>query len=410
MAPLSVDEAQQRLLEGALPLVSERCPLADASSRVLGQDLVSEFDQPPFRASAMDGYAVRSSDFQNKASSTGAATPHKLEVIGTSRAGHPFDGVVLQEQAVRIFTGAPLPDGADAVVCQEDCRFFDPNIVEVSEPPSEGAFVRPKGYDFKSGQKLLTSGTRLNYRHLAVLASMNVIKVPVRCRPRVAILATGDELQAPGAVLGPGQIYSSVPYGIKAMVEASGGVGDIVGIALDDMDDLKEKIKLAKGADVLVTIGGASVGDHDLVQNALKALGMTLDFWRIAMRPGKPLMVGKLGPQKVIGVPGNPVSAMICTQIFIQPLIKTLLGLNSVLPQHIKARLNGPLPAGGARQHYMRAALTHVEGQAMVTSLEDQDSSLQALFAASDALIVRPVSDPPRAAGDMVDVVMLDEC
>ena len=353
----------------------------------------------------MDGYAICSSDLSNQ-----AEPEVKLSIIGASSVGHPFEGQVGKDQAVRIFTGAQVPEGADAIVAQEDCERLNDTEVLVKHAPSVGEFVRPIGYDFHQGDLLLETGTQLNYRHLALIASMNLPSISVHQSPKVAILATGDELVPPGNPLGPGQIVSSVPFGMKALIEGAGGHAETLGIAKDDLTSLTHMIEKARGFDVLVTIGGASVGEHDLVQQALKDQGMALDFWKIAMRPGKPLMVGTMGKQKVIGVPGNPVSALICCYIFVLPLIRALQGSQNHHPVIQKLPLQTPVRENKSRQHYMRAIIeTDKSNKPLVSCIEDQDSSLQANFAKANALIVRAPHAPSANPGDLVDVLTLDD-
>ena len=293
MSLLSVEQAQQRLLKDVVSLEEEQILLDQAHRRVLAEQLTAPMNQPPFPASAMDGYAVCSSDFGNQ------TDPEvKLSIIGASSAGHPYAGQLGKDQAVRIFTGAQVPEGADAVVAQEDCERLNDTEVLVKHTPSSGEFVRPTGYDFHQGDLLLETGTQLNYRHLALIASMNLPTISVCQNPRVAILATGDELVPPGNPLGPGQIVSSVPFGMKALIEGAGGQAHMLGIAKDNLDSLTQMIEKAHDFDVLVTIGGASVGEHDLVQQALKDQGMALDFWKIAMRPWQTFDGGHPGQAK----------------------------------------------------------------------------------------------------------------
>ena len=400
---LSVAEAQQKLLSHCSSLGTELVPLDQVHQRVLGADLVASHSHPSFAASSMDGFAVRAVDLTPP---TGG--PLVFSLIGEAQAGHPFAKPVGEREAVRIFTGAPLPAGADKVIIQELCTMNNDEVrFDAATALEEPSYVRPLGYDFQQGDLVLTKGLCMKFRHLPLLASLNLKEVLVMCRPKVAVLATGDELVPPGAPLAPGQIVSSVPLGLKALLEKSGAEVELLGIARDELDDLRGHIQRAKQADVLLTIGGASVGAHDLVQEALIAEGLNLDFWRIAMRPGKPLMVGQLGAQKVIGVPGNPVSAMVCTLIFVVPLIKSLLGEGSVLPIMEPVRLRQDLPQNGSRAHYMRAVL-EVEGDGVgVRALDDQDSSLQRVFSEATALIVRPVDAPAVYAGDLVDVIRL---
>jgi molybdopterin molybdotransferase len=396
MSLLPVDEAVARLLDGVRPMGSETVAVADAAGRVLAADLAARRTQPPFAASAMDGYAVRASD-----SGAGA----RLKIIGTSRAGERFGGAVGPGQAVRIFTGAPVPDGADAILIQENAERLGDEI-RVDEPPQAGSFIRLAGLDFKEGDVLLRAGRGLDPRALALAAAMGHAALPVRKRPSVAILATGDELVSPGEKPGPDQIIASNSVGIAALVRASGGEPFDLGIAADRIEDIGARVERAAGADILVVIGGASVGEHDLVQAALSAKGMALDFWRIAMRPGKPLMVGTLGRTRVLGLPGNPVSALICGQVFLKPLIRAMLGLAA--PDEITtATLGAAMPANDGRQDYVRAKLHAAEGHRVATPFALQDSSMLATLAAADALIIRPVLAPPAPAGTSVPVLLL---
>jgi len=416
MQALSVEEAAQRLLHNVEHLDDELIPLDQAHNRIISKDIVAKMSQPPFPASAMDGYCVRADDFSNGIFFDAAHGAYCFKVVGASRAGHPFEGGVQPGETVRIFTGAEVPEPCDAIILQEDCTRTHDDTIVVKEGVASGTFVRPLGYDFSHGEVLAARGTKLTYRHLALIASMNVPEVRVRRRPRVAILATGDELVVPGQTLGPGQIVSSVPFGLSALIEAAGGQAHMLGIAQDNLGSLACMIEKARnfedgaGFDVLVTIGGASVGDHDLVQQALGEAGMTLDFWKIAMRPGKPLMVGSLDKQRVVGLPGNPVSALICGCIFVVPLIKTMLGLPKVHPPLLKMSLQKAIGANGPRQHYMRAIIYMDDiSNTQIMAIEDQDSSLQAHFSRSNALIVRPPHASPAQAGDEVEVIILDD-
>ena len=398
---LSVDEARQRIMAGVAMTESEVVALDKALGRVTATPIHSLLTQPPFDASSMDGYALRSED--------AAQLPAVLKIAGASAAGHPYSGDLKPGEAVRIFTGAVLPHGADYIALQEDCEAAEDGTVTVNEAGKPGDYIRPRGYDFSAGDDMIGAGERLSFRHLSLLAAMNMPEVPVRRRPRVAIIATGDELVPPGTALSDGQIVSSIPHGMAALIEAAGGEAVPLGIARDDLAHLEEMIGKAAGADILVTIGGASVGDHDLVQEALGKAGMALDFWRIAMRPGKPLMVGRLNDHHVVGVPGNPVSALVCCFLFVVPLIRGMLGRGEVMPPVHRAILKNQVPANGPRQHYMRAVFEiSSSGQLEVTSLEDQDSSLQAMFARANALIVRQPKAPGAEAGEPVDIVMLD--
>ncbi|MGE5267932.1 MAG: gephyrin-like molybdotransferase Glp, partial [Deltaproteobacteria bacterium] len=313
---LPVDEALRRILESVSPTDSQRVSLSEAAHRVLAEDVRATLTQPPFDASAMDGYAVRAADV--------AHLPATLNLIGEARAGKGFDGAVTQGSCVRIFTGAPVPAGADAIVIQENTKSEGSSVTVVDGQP-DPAHLRPRGGDFAEGQVLLPSGRRLDARAILLAAAMGHGTLAVRRRPVIAVLATGDELVEPGERPGPDQIVSSNPYGLAAMIAAAGGVPRLLGIARDTPAALDGKLDAAADADVLVTTGGASVGDHDLVGPVLTARGMTPGFWKIAMRPGKPLLFGRLGEQRVLGLPGNPVAALICGRVFLVPLIDRLL-------------------------------------------------------------------------------------
>jgi molybdopterin molybdotransferase len=397
---LSVGEALSRVTAGIGPLERQSVTLEAAHRRVLAEGVAARITQPPFNASAMDGYAVRAEDV--------ATVPCNLSVIGESAAGTPFDGTVSAGEAVRIFTGAEVPVGADTIVIQEDTS-REGDAVTVNEGAEAGTFVRPRGFDFSEGDVLLDAGRRLNARDLALAAAMNASAVYVRTKPIVALLATGNELVPPGSELKPGQIISSNPYGLGPMIESAGGCAMCTGIARDTMESLREHIARASDADILVTIGGASVGEHDLVKDALREAGMALDFWKIAMRPGKPLMFGQLGTQRVLGVPGNPVSAMVCARIFLLPMIWKLLGLSGVDSGTQSAVLAAPLEKNGLRQHYMRATIeTGENGEALVRAVRSQDSSLLSPLSQADCLIVRAPNAPAANEGKKVEILSLD--
>ena len=400
MALLSVDEALARILDGALVTGVERVPLMEAAHRILTEDVRATLTQPPFNASAMDGYAVRAADV--------ATLPARLTLIGEARAGEAFSGSVGAGQCARIFTGAPVPAGADAIVIQENTK-ADGSIVTVVEGSPDPAHIRPRGGDFAEGQVLLSPGRVLDARAVLLAAAMGHGTLAVRKKPVIAVLATGDELVEPGQKPGPDQIVSSNPYGLAAMIAAAGGEPRLLGIARDTRTALEEKIAAAADADVLVTTGGASVGDHDLVGPVLTSRGMAMDFWKIAMRPGKPMLFGKLGTQRVLGLPGNPVSALICGRVFLMPLIDRLLGRETSPWAPVRARLTEALEKNGPRQHYMRAVTSHdANGVLLVTPQSSQDSSLMSPLAASNALIVRTVDAPALAAGDEADVLPMD--
>jgi len=400
MALLSVDEALMRILTRARVLDTETVPLTALAGRVLAADVVSHLTQPPFDASAMDGYAVRSSDV--------ATLPATLNLIGESAAGHAFQGSIGAGETVRIFTGAPVPEGADAIVIQENTQ-ADGERVRIVEGTPDPGHVRPRGGDFRQGQAVLTTGHRLSARDILLIAATGHASVACTRRPRVAILATGDELVEPGQTPRADQIVSSNPYGLAAMLTAFGAEAILLGIARDTLDSLAEKLAAAADADIIITIGGASVGDHDLVVPALKAAGMTLDFWKIAMRPGKPMIFGHRDQQVILGVPGNPVSSMICARVFAVPLVMAMLGLPADAASAVAAPLASPLEANGPRTHYMRARRTSAgESAEGVRPIQSQDSSLIAPLAAADCLIVRPAHAPALPAGAKVDTLPLD--
>ena len=403
-ALIPVAEALSRVLAAAdEPLSEERVALEEAFGRTLSHDLVATRTQPPFANSAMDGYALRAADVKEP--------PASLELIGESAAGRAFAGAVGAGEAVRIFTGAPIPEGADTIVIQEDARREGEHIViGVSAKPGDN--IRVAGLDFDADETLLSAGTRLGPRAVALAAAANHRSLPVRRRPRVAILATGDELVAPGEPLGPSQIVASNNFFIAGLVQANGGIPIDLGIAIDQPSALAAKILAARDAeaDVLVTLGGASVGDYDLVQKALVDAGMQLGFWRIAMRPGKPLMHGKLGAMRVLGLPGNPTSSAVCGVLFLRPLLRALLGDASAGADPSEpARLAAPLPVNGVRQDYMRATLTRDDdGRWLAAPLPDQDSSLVKTMAQAEALIVRPPGAPAAPAGEACRVIRLE--
>ena len=400
MALLSVAEALARVTQGLEPLELERVKLEQARGRVLAEDIAAHLTQPPFDASAMDGYAVRAADV--------AILPATLRLIGEALAGRGFDGEVKQGEAVRIFTGAPVPKGADTVVIQENTETA-PGVVTVKDA-APGRHIRPRGQDFTKGEVLLRAGTRLGPRELMLAAAMNHAELPVRRKPKVAILATGDEVVPPGTALDRDQIVSSVPAGLAALIEAQGGEPMSLGIAQDTTESLVTLARTGSAADILVTVGGASVGERDLVSAALRSEGMELDFWKIAMRPGKPLLYGRLNNQRVLGVPGNPVAALVCGLVFLVPMLHRLLGLRGDARGAQEAVLGQALEANGPREHYMRAASTwRPGGERLVTPLAAQDSALMADFARADCLIVRPPDAPALAAGERVTIIPLDD-
>jgi molybdopterin molybdotransferase len=392
---ISVDEAVARMIRAFAALPSQTVPVAEAAGRVLAADAAAKLDQPPAPMSAMDGYAVRAHD---------AHAGAELSIIGEAPAGRPFAGTVGAGQAVRIFTGGVVPDGADAVVLQEDTKG---GRVVIKEAPRPEENVRQRALDFRAGEILLSRGHRLSPRDVALLAAADLPHIPVTRKPRVAIVATGDELSRPGEPRKEGGIVASSTYALQAMVRNWGGAAFDLGILADRPEAFAGLPAVAKDADLIVTQGGASVGDHDLVQSALKPHGFALDFWRIAMRPGKPLIFGHLHDTPLIGLPGNPVSAMVCAVLFIQPAIAAMLGMTYEPPIE-KARLASPLKANGRRQDYIRARVTRQGGVLSAEPFTLQDSSMQKVFAQADGLIIRRVDAPPAEAGDEVDVLLLD--
>jgi molybdopterin molybdotransferase len=399
MSLLPVTVALERVLADAAPLGVETVPLDEAAGRVLAEDLTAKLTQPPFDASAMDGYAVHGN--------APAPIGSQWTVIGEAAAGRAFAGDVSPGEAVRIFTGAPVPKDCGTVVIQEDVSRTGALITAV-DATAAGANIRVAGNDFSRGDVLLARGRKLDAHTVTLAAAMGYGEVRVARRPVVAILATGDELVPPGAQPGPDQIISSNPLGIAALVAQAGGVARPLGIAPDRMETLAAKIEQARGADILVTIGGASVGDHDLVGQALKNEGLDLGFWKVALRPGKPLMFGRLGNMRVLGVPGNPVSALVTARVFLVPLIKALLGEPPANRVTETAKLAAPLEVNGPRLHLMRAVLARdASGDLKVTPLPSQDSSLLSALAKADCLIWRPPNAQPLDAGQAVEIERL---
>jgi len=399
MALLSVAEALARVTQGLEPLGAESVALDSANGRVLAEDLAALLTQPPFDASAMDGYAARAEDV--------AVVPATLRLIGISAAGAGFDGKVGQGETVRIFTGAPVPEGADTIVIQEYAE--KTNGVLIAKAAEPGRYVRPRGQDFKQGEVLLAAGTRLGPRELMLAAAMNHAELPVRRKPKVAILATGDEVVPPGSELGKDQIVSSVPIGLATLVARAGGEPMSLGIAKDDPKSLVTLARAGSAADILVTAGGASVGERDLVASALKTEGLEIDFWKIAMRPGMPLLYGRLGSQRVLSLPGNPVSALITAHVFLVPMLAAMLGLATAARPLPEAVLGEALEANGERQHYMRAISEWREdGRRVVRPLPSQDSSLVAELARADCLIVRAPDAPALPSGARVGIIPLN--
>jgi molybdopterin molybdotransferase len=401
VALMPVSDALAAILAGAAPLPEEMVALDACYHRVLARDIAALRTQPPRAMSAMDGYAVRAAD------ATKVAT--RLKVIGEVAAGRPFDRPVGAGEAVRIFTGGVVPDGADAVIIQEDTVAEDGGIT-ITEAARPGRHIRPAGIDFREGDVLLTRGTRLTERDLSLAAGMNHPELAVRRRPRMAMLATGDELVMPGATAGHGQIVYSNGYALRALARDEGAEVVDFGIAADTVEATTLGIRRARdaGADILITSGGASVGDHDLVKQSLEAEGVTMAFWRIAMRPGKPMMHGRLGAMRVIGLPGNPVSSYVCAFLFLVPLIRSLSGRNTIRHSVETALLGRDLAANDLREDYLRARLERrADGVLIATPVDHQDSSLLGNLAAARALLIRPPFAPAAPAGSACEILRL---
>jgi molybdopterin molybdotransferase len=402
VALLPVADALARILEHADPLPAETVPLAEAHGRVLAQDLAAMRTQPPDDVSAMDGYAVRAADV--------ATVPARLNVIGEVAAGHPFDRPVGAGEAARIFTGGIIPKGADAIAVQEDVT-RDGDVAVVNVAPRAGKHVRRAGIDFEKGTTLLAKGARLTGRDLMLAAGMNHPSLPVHRRPKVAMLATGDELVLPGERPGPGQIVYSNGYGVMALARAEGAAVSDLGVAKDRLDTIVASMRMAKslGADVLVTTGGASVGDHDLMQKALAAEGAALSFWKVALRPGRPLMHGRIGGMHILGLPGNPVSSFVCSVLFLGPLLRKLSGRSDVDTKTESGRLGSALAANDERADYLRATLAPAPdgGLPVATPVPSQDSSLMDPLAKADCLIIRAPFAPAAGPGAVCRIVKL---
>jgi molybdopterin molybdotransferase len=397
---LSVAEARGRITAAFKPLPAEQVALPEAVGRVLAEDIHARLTQPPFAASAMDGYAVRAADI--------ARLPARLRIAGYVPAGGGRTAPIHPGEAVRIFTGAPLPEGADTIVIQEDAESEGDRVL-VREAGPRGSYVRPAGLDFKEGDLGLPAGKRLNARDIGLAASMNHPWLRVRRRPRVAILATGNEIVMPGEPRRPAQIVSSNGQALGAFLRQAGAEPIDLGIAPDDRDALQRLIAGAAGTDLLVTTGGASVGDHDLVRSALGEAGMALDFWKIAMRPGKPLMFGRVGHTPVLGLPGNPVSSLVCAAVYLRPALRVMLGL-PVAEETETALAGTDLGENDSRQDYLRARLaTDGEGRLVATPFEKQDSAMMFLLQRADCLVVRPPRAPALGAGSPVPILRLED-
>ncbi|MBI3676527.1 MAG: molybdopterin molybdotransferase MoeA [Proteobacteria bacterium] len=396
---ISVDEAVQRITAAFAAVQSETVGIAQAAGRVLAKDAYARAMQPPFPVSSMDGYAVRASDV--------AKVPATLRVTGSAPAGHPFGGKVGAGEAVRIFTGGVVPEGADAIVIQEDTETSGGNVI-IKESSKLGRHIRVAGLDFKPGDVLAAAGKRLSARDVSLLAAGDVAEVCARRKPLVAVAATGDELSRPGEPRKPGGIVASTGYGLSALIEKWGGTPIDLGILPDKVEEIARLPKLAAGADLIVTLGGASVGEHDLVQRALGPEGFELDFWKIAMRPGKPLIFGRLGKIPLLGLPGNPVSSFVCAVLFLRPAIAALLG-TEMRTDILSVRAARDIAANDKRQDYMRARLEIRDGEIWAEPFAVQDSSMQRALAEADALIIRKPNAPAVKASGRVDVLHLGD-
>ncbi|MBW8269334.1 molybdopterin molybdotransferase MoeA [Caldovatus aquaticus] len=400
---LSVEEARARILAALTPTAPETVALPEAWGRVTAEPVVARLTQPPADVSAMDGYAVRAADAQEGA---------RLRVIGIAPAGHPFAGTVGPGEAVRIFTGGVLPAGADSVLLQEDAEAGADGTVLVKETVRPGRWVRRRGLDFAEGEAVIPAGRRLTARDIGLAAASNHAWLAVYRAPRVGLLATGDEIALPGDPIPPGGIVSSNTHALAALVRAAGGVPIVLPIVPDDAAAIAAAARAARGCDLLVTTGGASVGDHDLVQQALGPEGFALDFWKIAMRPGKPLIFGRLGQTPVLGLPGNPVSALVCGVMFLLPALARLSGLPGEPPRTRRAVAGAALAANDRRQDFLRARLeepAEAGGPPVATPFPVQDSSMLATLARADALILRAPHAPALPAGAPVEVIVLGE-
>ncbi len=398
MSLLPVDEALKAILSRVPAVTPETVPLHEAAGRVLAEPVVATHDQPPFDASAMDGYALRAADVADGA---------VLRVIGTSQAGAGYCGKLGAGEAVRIFTGAPLPDGADTVIMQEEA-VREGDGVRFTTPARPGHSVRPKGNDFATGQVLVQAGERLSAMQIAVAAAANKASLAVAKRPRLSLVATGDELVLPGTPLGADQIVASNSFGLAAMLQPYAEAVNDHGIIGDDVHVLRERLAtaFADEPDILVTTGGASVGEHDLVQDVLKDLGVTLDFGRINMRPGKPLMFGTRGRTLVFGLPGNPVSAMVTALVFIKPALRAWLGFPQATPWTLP--LGEPTPPNTARRHFMRARLVHGAAGPALAPIAQTDSGHTSSLSQADMLLVQPEHDPGLPAGTFAEALPID--
>lgn len=394
---ISVAEALDRVLNLVRPVGCESVPLAEAAGRILAEHVVAERDQPPFHASSMDGYALRSEDLE---------TRDQFEIIGESPAGRSFEGDVASGQTVRIFTGGRMPKGSDRVVIQEDVHREGKRIRLKSEC-NQDAYVRYAGGDFRRGDRL-EAPTKLTPARLALAASMNANRIVVRKRPVIAFIPNGDELAMPGERLHADQVVASNAFGLRAIFEDAGARFRSLPIARDSFASLSTAFEFAEGADLIVTSGGASVGEYDLVRQTAGKLGMQTEFYKVAMRPGKPLMAGRLNGTPIVGLPGNPVSSLVCGYVFLVPAIRAMLGLPSGPLPRSSGILSSPIGPNGPREHYMRAKLSSRDDANVLQVFEKQDSSLISVLAEADALAVRPPNQGPLSAGDPMAYIPLN--
>jgi molybdopterin molybdotransferase len=396
---ISVDEARARILENLQIMGVETVSLAQGWNRVLAASVRARLTQPPADVSAMDGYALRAVE---------AKAGARLRIIGTAPAGHPFEGIVAPGEAVRLFTGSFMPAGADAVILQEDAEAAD-GFVILNEAGVAGRHIRRAGQDFGAGDVLILQGRRLTARDIGLAAAGNHPWLAVYRRPRIAILATGDEISLPGNEMGPGGIVSSNAHALAAFIKAAGGEPIVLPIAGDDLGAIAAGADAARGADLLLTTGGASVGEHDLVEKGLAARGLVLDFWKIAMRPGKPLMFGRIGDMPMLGLPGNPVSAFVCALLFLRPAIERMIGLSGDAPATEPARLAAAMKANDQREDYVRATLSRDADGWVATPYSVQDSGMLRNLARADALIRRPAHQGALAEGARVEIIRLED-
>lgn len=393
---ISVSEALDHIFALASKLEKETVPLAQAAGRVLAKDIHARITQPPFSSSAMDGYAVINAESQPGMT---------LKVVGESAAGARFDGQLNSGEAIRIFTGAPVPEGADCILIQEDA-IRDGDMITVRENRETSLYIRTAGGDFKTGD-VVKSPRKLTPSDIALLASMNIAEIPVTRKPIVALIPNGNELVMPGENPGPDQIVSSNNFGLKALLEAHGAVVRMLPIAKDTVESLKQVMDLSLGADLVVAIGGASVGDHDLVHKVAVERGMNLEFYKIAMQPGKPLMAGKMNGVPLVGLPGNPVSSMVCGHIFLRPMLDVMLGFPPSPLSRETGKLTKDIRKNGSREHYMRAIVKNSGSENQITPFDRQDSSLLTIFGQSNALLVRPPNGEPLRKGVPVEFVRI---